>query len=565
MPLLRMIASFTLAATILILLPSPTATAQTEGSSGVYRIREGRNELSLVERFSMFVEHSAKIRRVMDFDEEVITVQVVEGTPTQFRVYALRPGVTSIGIVDEHGRNYSLEILVRGDVRHLESQIRRSYPNDAITIEEISEQSVRLVGWVSQPEDINEIEEIAKQSYPNVMNHMKTGGVQQVLMKCTVMEVQRSKLRRVGMNFSLIRPESYLLSTPGPITPLTALNAASGGTTATLGGLSNSTITYGFTRPNSVFQGFIQAMLEEGMLTSQATPMLVTHNGRPANFLSGGETPVPIPAGLGTTGFQFREYGIQMNAVPYILGNGRVRLEVETIIRDQDFANTVTVSGTTISAFKTNSANTQVEMNFGEALVIAGLIAQKRNTTTQKLPFFGELPYIGAAFSRKATQDSESELIIMVTPEYVSPAPASQFPQQGPGMFTDAPTDKELFGMGLLEVPKFGDACENGCQNCLPGGDCQNCRHGLRMNACPDCQQGGGSCVPDGYGISNDGQTPARDPAAIKPASSTKPVSSSRIINDRTESNKSTTTAKPKTTAGSSRSGSSGLISPTMR
>jgi pilus assembly protein CpaC len=204
-------------------------------------------------------------------------------------------------------------------------------------------------------------------------------------------------------------------------------------------------------------------------------------------------------------------------------------------------------------------------MNFGEALVIAGLIAQKRNTTTQKLPFFGELPYIGAAFSRKATQDSESELIIMVTPEYVSPAPASQFPQQGPGMFTDAPTDKELFGMGLLEVPKFGDACENGCQNCLPGGDCQNCRHGLRMNACPDCQQGGGSCVPDGYGISNDGQTPARDPAAIKPASSTKPVSSSRIINDRAGSNKSTTTAKPKTTAGSSRSGSSGLISPTMR
>ena len=68
MPLLRMIASFTLAATILVLLPLPTATAQTEGSSGVYRIREDRNELSLVERFSVFVEHSAKIRRVMDFD-----------------------------------------------------------------------------------------------------------------------------------------------------------------------------------------------------------------------------------------------------------------------------------------------------------------------------------------------------------------------------------------------------------------------------------------------------------------------------------------------------------------
>ena len=92
-------------------------------------------------------------------------------------------------------------------------------PTTVITIEEINEQSVRLVGWVSQPENITEIEEIARQFYPTVMNHMKTGGVQQVLMKCTVLEVQRAKLRRVGMNFSLMRPEGFLISTPGPITP----------------------------------------------------------------------------------------------------------------------------------------------------------------------------------------------------------------------------------------------------------------------------------------------------------------------------------------------------------
>lgn len=562
MPLLRMIASFTLAATILVLLPASTATAQTAGSAAVYRIHEGRNELSLVERFSIFVEHSAKIRRVMDFDEEVITVQVVEGTPTQFRVYALRGGIATINVVDEHGRSYSLEVLVEGDVRYLESKIRRSYPNDVITIEEINEQSVRLVGWVSQPEHIIEIEEIAKQFYPTVMNHMKTGGVQQVLMKCTVLEVQRSKLRRLGMNFTLVRPEGFLFSTPGPITPITAIGGAGG---PTLSGLSNSTVTFGFTKPNSVFQGFIQAMLEEGILKSQATPMIVTHNGRPANFLSGGETPVPIPAGLGTTGFQFREYGIQMNAVPYILGNGRVRLEVETIIRDQDFANTVTVSGTTITAFKTNSANTQVEMNFGEALVIAGLISQKQDVLTQKLPFFGELPYIGAAFSRKTATESERELIIMVTPEYVSPAPASQFPQQGPGMFTDSPTDKELFGMGLLEVPKYGDACENGCQNCMPGENCQNCPHGLHMNACPDCQQHGGSCTPPGYGNSDSKMVPKKSAVDSGRSTLTKPVSSSRTVTDDSKETNGVSHKKPKTSSGTSRSGSSGLISPTMR
>ena len=293
--------------------------------------------------------------------------------------------------------------------------------------------------------------------------------------------------------------------------------------------------------------------------------MIVTHNGRPANFLSGGETPVPIPAGLGTTGFQFREYGIQMNAVPYILGNGRVRLEVETIIRDQDFANTVTVSGTTITAFKTNSANTQVEMNFGEALVIAGLISQKQDVLTQKIPFFGELPYVGALFSRKKATESERELIIMVTPEYVSPAPASQFPQQGPGMFTDTPTDKELFGMGLLEVPKYGEACENGCQNCLPGENCQNCPHGLHMNSCPDCRQNGGSCTPPGYGNSDSKVAPGK--SAMEPGKSTltKPVSSSSTISDDSKDTTGVSHKKSRTSTGNSRSGSSGLISPTMR
>ena len=197
--------------------------------------------------------------------------------------------------------------------------------------------------------------------------------------------------------------------------------------------------------------------------------------------------------------------------------------------------------------------------------MIACLIAQKRNTTTQKLPFLGELPYIGAAFSRKASTESESELIIMVTPEYVSPAPASQFPQQGPGMFTDAPTDKELFGMGLLEVPKFGEACENGCQNCLPGSNCQDCRHGLRMNACPNCQQGGGSCVPDGFGMSNGNASPTLQSSPVGKASLTQPVSSPRVINDKSASDKGPGTVKPKKSTGSSRSGNSGLISPTMR
>lgn len=518
---------------------------QSEGTAPVYIVREGRNEISLFERFSTFIQHSAKIKKVMDFDEEVLTIQTVDGNPHQFRIYALKSGVTSITIVDEYEKSYSVEVLVRGDVRHLESFIRRLYPNDSIAVEEISDTAVRLDGWVSKPENIGEIQAIAEQFYPDVLNHMKTGGVQQVLLKCTVLEVQRSKLRRLGMNFSLVRPDGFLISTPGPITPITALNVTGAGTDATFSGFGNTSVAYGFTRPNSIFQGFIQAMLEEGMLKSHATPMIVTHNGRPANFLSGGETPVPISAGLGVTGIEFREFGIQMNAVPYILGNGRVRLEVETIIRDQDFSNSVTVAGTTTTAFKTNSANTQVEMNFGEALVIAGLVSQKENTTTQKLPFFGELPYIGAAFSRKSNTQSESELIILVTPEFVAPMPANQLPSTGPGSFTDTPVDRELFFHGLLEVPKVGDECEH-CMGGMSTGACQNPN-------CPNCVSGE-TFAPGSAKVS-----PSVSPSPPAAPKSTKalPASSSGVSGKFG--------SLPSGKKGNVRSGGSGLISPTMR
>ena len=538
----RFLATSLLTVSLLTAMPASGYSQTAEGTSPTYLIQDGRNELTLIERFSSFIQHSAKISRVSDFDVEVLTVQPVDGDPSQIRIYALKPGVTSLSLLDENGKNFSVEVMVRGDVRHLEAVLRREYPNDSIAVEEISETAVRLHGWVTEPASIAEIQAIAEEHYPTVLNHMKTGGVQQVLLKCTVLEVQRTKLRRLGMNFTMVRPAGFLTSTPGPITPLTAL----AGNTPTVSGFSNTSIAYGFTRQNTAFQGFVDAMRVEGLLKSHITPMIVTHNGRPANFLSGGEMPVPVSAGLGTTGIQFREFGIQMDTVPYILGPGRVRLEVSTTIRDRDYANSVTVNGSTTPAFKTNSANTQVEMNFGEALVIAGLVAQREVSSAQKLPFFGELPHIGAAFSRKSSEESETELIILITPEYVAPAPASQFAHGGPGTFTDTPVDRELFLHGLMEVPKFGDECAF-CPNCVGGGVCQDPN-------CPHCT--GNGCV-SATDKSKAGSGTLIAPAERKSTKAT-PASSSSTSKPKTQlpstsSNKST------------RSGSSGLISPTMR
>jgi pilus assembly protein CpaC len=360
------------------------------------------------------------------------------------------------------------------------------------------------------------------------------------------------------MNLSLIKPDGYLITTPGPIVPITGLTAETTGSAATFSGFSTTSVNFGLTRPNGVFQGFIQAMIDENILKSHAQPMIIAHNGRAANLLSGGEVPIPTAAGLGTVGVEYREFGIQMNAVPYILGNGRVRLEVETIVRDKDLANSVTIQGNLTPGFKTNSANTQVEMNFGEALVIAGLVSRREIGIGQKLPFVGELPWIGAAFSRKSYEESETELIILVTPELVAAMPANQLPSKGPGQFTDMPVNRELFAYGLFEVPLFGDACE-ACPDCTAFGHCSQY---------PDCQRcETGSAVRSGAG-SVESCAPVSSTRVVPSAQTQKvsPVSKTRVPDvpaaARSGSNEAGGGAARNRSGGT---GSSGLITPTMR
>lgn len=531
----------------LLILTHAVALAQPPSAGSLFQLRPGKNELSLYERFSTVVEHSANIRQVLDFDDEVVKIDTVQGNPQQIRISAIQTGVTTVSIVDEYGQQFSVEVLVRGDVRHLESYIRRLYPDDTITVEEIKG-AVRLDGWVTKPEHVSEIQSIAQQFFPNVMNHMKVGGVQQVLLKCSVMEVQRSKFRRLGMNFALLKPNSFLISTPGPITPIESLAAGGGIVDATLTGFSESTISYGFTKPNGNFLGFIQAMRNEGLLKLHATPMLVTHNGRPATLLNGGETPVITPAGLGTTAIEFKEFGVQLQAVPYILGNGRVRLEIEAAVRDRDFSNAVTVEGVTVPAFIVRRANTQVEMNFGEALVIAGLVSERQDAASQKIPFLGELPWIGSAFGRKTYTEAETELMIVVTPEYVAPTSGAQLHEGGPGSLTDTPTDRELFFHNLLEVPRFGDECDPAL-NPLGAANCPEPGFGMPP---------GGMSIP---GSPVPGSTDAliRPPVAEPPAVEQAPPAVPPVAPVSHSKSARNNTKKPAAPA------ASGLISPSLR
>ena len=436
----------------------------------ILRLEKSQTRIDLIETFTKVIELKPQIRFVDGYDPNVIQVSAI--SPHQIRLQALTQGVTQLTLTDEHDKTYTIEVFVEGDVRHLQAMIDRLFPDSAVKAIKVGAESVVLRGFVAKPEQITRIVDVAEQFFPIVINQMDFGGEQQIKLKIIVMEVQRAKLRQFGFNFLLLGENGYFASTPGQLTPLASLTTAAGAAPSAAvrtSALADSTLTFGVVRPDAIFSGFLEALKKESLLKIYSNTELVASNGRPANLLAGGEFPILVPQSLGTVSVEYRPFGTSLEAVPILLGNGRLRLELQPEVSETDFANAVTLSGTTVPAITTRRVNTQVEMNFGQTLVIAGLLSNRDKAETHKVPFLGELPYIGAAFRREQYDEGETEVVVMVTPEVVGPLASEEVPPGGPGRFTTTPTDRELYLDGMIEVPSYGDMCSGcalGCEQC---------------------------------------------------------------------------------------------------
>ncbi|MDA7528184.1 hypothetical protein N8590_04275 [bacterium] len=285
---------------------------------------------------------------------------------------------------------------------------------------------------------------------------MNVGGVSQIQLHVKIMEVQRSKIRELGFNFLALGQNYAVASTVGSVSPLTSLTTPFAGPVGAETTIGGSELSFAITGSRNLFNGFLKALQTESLLKVLPEPVLVTTSGRPASMLSGGEFPVLVPQGVGATTVEWREFGVRMEAVPIVLGNGRLRLDIAPEVSSRDVSNSVNVDGLVVPGINVRRVNTQVEMRFGETLMIGGLISTTRTGDIQKVPVLGEIPWIGAAFSRKIFTEGETELLILVTPEMAAPVSAGQCMPPGPGQQSTTPTDTELYLDGLLEVPNYG-------------------------------------------------------------------------------------------------------------
>ena len=204
--------------------------------------------------------------------------------------------------------------------------------------------------------------------------------------------------------------------TPGPIT-------STGGTSTTT--ISNYLNLF-FFNPQVHLGAVIEALQAKNLLQILAEPNLIAVNGKESSFLAGGEFPFPVvqpgATGISTVTIQFREFGVRLRFTPVIQPNGNIHLHVIPEVSTLDFANSVTISGTTIPALSTRKADTEFELQDGQSFVIAGLMDNRVTDIVNKIPGLGDIPILGNFFRSKSLQKSNSELMVLCTARRVSPS-----------------------------------------------------------------------------------------------------------------------------------------------
>ncbi len=258
---------------------------------------------------------------------------------------------------------------------------------------------------------------IANEAKGKVVNQLSVATPNQVNLRVKIAEVSRTVLKAFGVNWSKSIGDTQF-NTSNPVT---------GGQIA-----SRNTITFGFGAPGSRIEAQVDALAQEGLLTILAEPNLTATNGQPASFLAGGEFPVPVAGsaanGIATITVAFKEFGIRLDFTPTIMDaqhvSLRVRPEVSELTNTGAVSVPITANNTvTIPALTVRRAETTLELGSGESFALGGLLSHSLEQDISKVPGLGDIPILGQLFRSSRFQKGETELVIIVTPYLVKPAP----------------------------------------------------------------------------------------------------------------------------------------------
>lgn len=277
----------------------------------------------------------------------------------------------------------------------------------------------------------------------------------QVQTDIRFVEVNRSRLREVGMRIFGTQSNNFLFGSPGTGPGSVGVGEVSGITPGAPVPLSADGFNIVWGGGSSKFLGALNALEQSGFAYTLSQPSLVALSGQSASFLAGGEFPVPIPSsGSDSLSIEYKEYGIRLNLTPTVIDRNRIHLKVAPEVSELDFSAGIVISGTQVPALNVRRTDTSVTLADGESFVISGLINSQNRAAVDKLPGLGDIPVLGAFFRSSSLTNEEHELLMIVTPRLVNPLAAdAQLPALPGEALRDY--DPSAFGMLLLENGDF--------------------------------------------------------------------------------------------------------------
>src|SRR5262249_1505056 len=281
-----------------------------------------------------------------------------------------------------------------------------------------------------------------------VVNNIAVRGRDQVMLKVTVAEVQRSIIKQMGID--LAASFSYGTSVVNflNVNPFTANNAplvAGNGVQTNFG-------------PNANVQAKLRAMESAGLVRTLAEPNLTAISGESATFISGGEFPIPTGVTCQTTTsgaigqcvqtVAFKKFGISLNFTPVVLTEGKISLRVMTEVSEVSNENSLQggVGGTTIPSIKTRRAETTLEIPSGGSMAMPGLTQQQTKQAINGLPGMMELPILGTLFRSRDFINNQTELAVIVTPYVVRAVAQKDLSRPDDGFVPASDPQAQLLG-----------------------------------------------------------------------------------------------------------------------
>jgi pilus assembly protein CpaC len=431
---------------------APVAGAET------LRVMQGSasSKLSVPMNQAVVVESDVAIAELSIANPSIADIS----TLSDRTIYVLgrEPGRTTLTLLGPDGRLITnVEIRVTADVSELKERLREVIPGEAIEVRPANDGLV-LSGTVSSSLVVDRALDLAQRYAPGrVSNLMMVGGSQQVLLKVRFAEMNRSVRKSLSASMAVngIGSGGDIGYTGGNGTFTEGdnlLNLFDGDSATNVGltGESTGVFSLGIGAGDVEFAILLEALETKGFVRTLAEPNLTALSGQKAEFLAGGEYPIPVANENGAISVDFRKFGIVLEFTPRVVGPN-INLHMNAEVSGVDPSVSYTDGAVSIAGFSKRSTATTVEMHDGESFAIAGLLQDDFSSLKGQVPWLGDIPILGALFRSSEYNRQQSELVIIVTAHLVSPTTGEAF-----ALPTDRvrpPTESELFLFGQVAAP----------------------------------------------------------------------------------------------------------------